>query len=181
VPIDQRSLTQTQIMNELRSRLSRIAGMRAIVLDLSTQGFTPTRGYPVDFAVQGPEWDTVTGLSELIRERLIDSGIVTDVNSDYRPGMPEVRIVPDRDKAAQLGVPVQRIAYTLNVAFGGMRNGRFTDLDKRYDVRLRLPETQRSSPEQIDDLYVRSDSGKLVPLRDLTTRKIVSTLPIINR
>ena len=34
--------------------------MRAVVLDLSTQGFTPTRGYPVDFAVQGPDWETVT-------------------------------------------------------------------------------------------------------------------------
>ena len=181
VPADQRSWTQTQIMNELRARLGQIAGMRAIVLDLSTQGFTPTRGYPVDFAVQGPDWDVVTLLSERIRERLTNSGVVTDVNSDYRPGMPEVRIVPDRDKAAQVSVPIQRIAYTLNVAFGGMRNGRFTDLDKRYDVRLRLQEQQRSSADQIDDLYVRADSGKLVPLRDVTTRKTVSTLPIINR
>src|SRR5262249_5725762 len=181
VPIDQRSLTQTQIMNELLARLARIAGIGAFGLDSSPQGFTPTRGYPVDFAVQGPDWDTVTLLSERIRERLTESGMVTDVNSDYRPGMPEVRIVPDRDKAAQVGVAIQRIAYSLNVAFGGMRNGRFTDLEKRYDVRLRLQEQQRSSPDQLGDLYVRADTGKLVPLRDVTTRKMVSTLPIINR
>ena len=68
---------------------------------------------------------------------LIDSGVVTDVNSDYRPGMPEVRVTPDRDKAAALNIPIQRLAYTLIVATGGQRNGRFTERDKRYDVRLR--------------------------------------------
>lgn len=181
VPADKRSLTQTQVMNELRSRLSKIPGMRAITLDLSTQGFTPTRGYPVDFAVQGPDWNTVTVLSERIKERMITSGYVTDVNSDYRPGMPEVHVVPDRAKAAELGIPIQRLAFTLNVAFGGVRNGRFTDLDKRYDVRLRYVETQRSSPDHLSDLYVKTDAGKLVPLRDVTSTRTISTLPVINR
>jgi HAE1 family hydrophobic/amphiphilic exporter-1 len=155
--------------------------MRAVVLDLSTQGFTPTRGYPVDFAVQGPDWDTVTKLSEKIKERMIDSGLVTDVNSDYRPGMPEYHVMPDRDLAGEVGLPVQRLAFTLNVAFGGVRSGRFTDLDKRYDVRLRLLEQQRQSPDQLADLYFKTDQSKLVPLSDVTTRHVVSTLPVINR
>src|SRR5262249_48943663 len=50
-----RTLTQTDIMNEVRKGYSGIPGVRVIVLDLSTQGFTPTRGYPIDFAVQGPD------------------------------------------------------------------------------------------------------------------------------
>jgi HAE1 family hydrophobic/amphiphilic exporter-1 len=158
-----------------------VPGVRVVVLDLSTQGFTATRGYPVDFAVQGPDWPTVTALSERIRERLSDSGVVTDVNSDYRPGMPEVRVVPDKLKAAELGVPIQRLAYVLNVAFGGVRNGRFTEAGKRYDVRLRYLETQRDAPERIPDVYVKADTGKLVPLRDVTRVETVSTLPIINR
>jgi HAE1 family hydrophobic/amphiphilic exporter-1 len=151
------------------------------VLDLSTQGFTATRGYPVDFAVQGPEWNKVTEFSEAIRHRLIDCDAVTDVNSDYRPGMPEVHVVPDPQKAGELGVPISRIAYAINVAFGGVRSGRFTDIDKRYDVRVRLLETQRSSPDQLDDLYVKNDAGKLVALRDVVRRETVSMLPVINR
>src|SRR5262249_15024705 len=104
-PHDQRSGTQNEVIAEARKRLGVLPGMRAVALDLSTQGFTPTRGYPVNFAVQGPEWDTVTELSERIKERMIDSGVVADVNSDFRPGMPEVHVLPDRDKAAELGVP----------------------------------------------------------------------------
>jgi HAE1 family hydrophobic/amphiphilic exporter-1 len=158
-----------------------VPGVRVVVLDLSTQGFTATRGYPVDFAVQGPRWENVTELSERIRERLSDSGVVTDVNSDYRPGMPEVRIVPDKNKAAELGVPIQRLANVLNVAFGGVRNGRFTDQDKRYDVRLRYLEQQRDAAEKIPDVYIKTDTGKLVPLRDVTKQSTVTTLPVINR
>src|SRR5262249_36874439 len=113
IPAHERSWTQTDVINDTRRRLSRLSGMRAVVLDLSTQGFTPTRGYPINFAVQGPDWNTVIELSERIKERMIDSGVVADVDSDYRPGMPEVRVFPDREKASQVGIPVQRLAFTL--------------------------------------------------------------------
>src|SRR5262249_9975119 len=154
IPANERGWSQGDVMNEVRKGYAKIPGVRVVVLDLSTQGFTPTRGYPIDFAVQGPDWDTVTKLSENIRQKMIDSGVVTDVNSDYRPGMPEYHVLPDRDKAAEVGLPLRQLAFTLNVAFGGMRDGRFTDLDKRYDVRLRYLETQRESPDQLDDLYL---------------------------
>src|SRR5262249_38921871 len=131
--------------------------------------------------VQGPDWDIVTQLSERIKSRMADSGVVTDVNTDYRPGMPEVQIVPDRNKAAELGIPVQRLAFTINVAFGCVRSGRFTVDDKRYDVRVRYLETERSSPDQLADVYVKTDAGKLIPLRDVVLHRTVSTLPVINR
>ena len=60
VPIDQRSLTQNEVIADVRKKVAKIPGMRGVALDLSTQGFTPTRGYPVNFAVQGPDWETVT-------------------------------------------------------------------------------------------------------------------------
>ncbi|HXG11579.1 MAG TPA: efflux RND transporter permease subunit [Gemmataceae bacterium] len=181
IPAERRSWTQKDVMNQVRQACSRLAGVRVVAQDLSTQGFTPTRGFPVNFAVQGPDWAAVTKLADRIRERMIDSGVVLDVNSDYRPGMPEVRVVPDKEKAAALQVPIRRIAFTLNVAFGGTRNGRFSDRDRRYDVRLRYLEGQRESPDQLDNVYVKNDRGVLVPLRDVTRRETVSTLPIINR
>ncbi|MFO0844598.1 MAG: efflux RND transporter permease subunit [Gemmataceae bacterium] len=181
VPILERSWSQADVIAETRKRLGTIPGMRAVVLDLSTQGFTPSRGYPVNFAVQGPEWETVTQLSERIRERMIDSGVVADVNSDYRPGMPEVHIVPDRLKAAGLGIPIQRLAWTVNVAFGGVRNGRFTDKDKRYDVRLRYLEQQRETPDQLANVYIKTRGERLAPLADFAEKKVISTLPQINR
>jgi HAE1 family hydrophobic/amphiphilic exporter-1 len=136
----------------------------------------------VHFALQGPDWPTVTRWSGRVFERMAQAPrYVTDVNTDYRPGMPEVHVLPDKEKAAQLGVDVRRIAFALSVAYGGMRNGRFSDESRRYDVRLRYLEQQRSSPDQLDHVYVKSDRGKLVPLGDVTTHHVESTLPIINR
>jgi HAE1 family hydrophobic/amphiphilic exporter-1 len=181
IPAHERSWTQTDIINQTRAAFRNVPGVRVVVQDLSTQGFTSRRGYPVDFAIQGPDWKTVTRLSERVQRRMMDSGVVTDVNSDYRPGMPEVHVVPDRAKAAELGVPIQRLAFVLNVAFGGVRNGRFTDTDRRYDVRLRYLRDQRSSPDDLSNVYVKTNRGQLVPLCDVTTSQLISTLPVINR
>ncbi len=180
-PTDERTLTQSDIINLIRKEFSVIPGMRAVVLDLSTQGFTAVRGYPVDFAIQGPDWKTVTELSEKVRLRMIDSGVVTDVNSDYRPGMPEVHIKPSSVKAAEVGLPIQRLAGNVSVGFGGMRAGRFTDQDRRYDVRVRFREDQRASPDQVDDLFFKAGTNKLVAARDMMDRETVSMLPVINR
>lgn len=180
-------MTQADAMNEVRKRLSTIAGMRPVVLDLSTQGFTPTRGFPVNFAIQGPDFETVTKLSEQIRRKMIDSGVVTDVNSDFRPGMQEVQIVPDREKAAARNVSMRRLAFVLAVGTGGFRDGRFTppvtgtNTARRYDVRLRYIETQRSSPDDILDDFVKNEDGKLIPIREVASVKVISTLPTVHR
>src|SRR5262245_15069947 len=181
IPAEERTMTQTDVIQAVRKEFANVPGVRAVVLDLSTQGFTATRGYPVDFAVQGPDWEQVTELSERIRERMVDSGVVTDVNSDFRPGMLQYDVYPDPIKCAEKGVSMSRLAFTINVAFGGVRNGRFTDLDRRYDVRLRLIDSQRDSPDKLNDLYVKNERGKLVPLRDVVTVKTRAMLPIINR
>ncbi|MCS6852940.1 MAG: efflux RND transporter permease subunit [Gemmataceae bacterium] len=181
IPLHERSVTQAQVMTMARQKFAQVPGMRAIVLDLSTQGFTAARGYPVDFAVQGPDWRKTIVLAERVRQRMIDSGVVTDVNTDYRPGMPEVQVVPDPVKAAEVGVSIQRIALTLNAAFGGVRAGRFTDEGRRYDVRVRFLEGQRSSPDQLEKVCVKTEKGALVPLRDVVRWETVSTLPVINR
>jgi multidrug efflux pump subunit AcrB len=176
-----RDKSQSQVMAELRKKLAKIPGMRAVVLDLSTQGFTATRGYPVDFAVQGPEWDKVTAYSGEIMKAMQASGVVADVNSDFRPGMPELRVLPNRQKASDLGVSMSNLAYTINAAVGGVRVGRFTSDGKRYDVRVRLLESQRDSPWDIRSIYLRSSKGKLVSLADVTDLETLPTLPVINR
>jgi multidrug efflux pump subunit AcrB len=176
-----RTLHQSDVIAEVRKAFANVPGVRAVAMDLSTQGFTPSRGFPVNFAVQGPDWETATQLAMRITERVSASGVVTDVNTDYRPGMPEVHIAPDRARCAAANVSVRRLAFVLGIGVGGFRNGRFTDGERRYDVRLRYLEGQRESPDQTDDLYVKNEAGKLVPLRDVTTKRVVSTLPVINR
>lgn len=181
IPAHERTVTQSDVIAMIRKEMAKIPGSRTVVLDLSTQGFTAVRGYPVDFAVQGPEWKKVTEYAEKIRERMTNSPMVTDVNSDYRPGMPEIHVKPDVIKTTELSLPVQRIASNITTFMGGVRSGRFTDNERRYDVRVRLLEGERFSMNQLDDLYFRSDKNKLIPARDVISHEVVATLPVINR
>jgi multidrug efflux pump subunit AcrB len=125
---------------------------------------------------------------------MIDSGAVTDVNTDYRPGMQEVQILPDRDQASERNVSMKRLTFVLAVGTGGFRDGRFTaesdlakavtferSVSRRYDVRLRYEEGQRASPDEVLDDFVKSEDGKLIPLRDVTRVDVISTLPTIQR
>jgi HAE1 family hydrophobic/amphiphilic exporter-1 len=176
----QRKLRQKDIMEQVRADLEKIHDIRIVMRDLSTEGFTAQRGDPVDFAILG-DWAQLPDLAQRIKNAMQASGKVQDIDSDYRPGMTEEQIVPDRDKLALVGVPVGRLADTMSLLVGGQRVGKYTDAGRRYDVRVRLQLGHRATPQDIDLLKLRTNSGKLVPLADVASRQTKATLPAINR
>jgi hydrophobe/amphiphile efflux-1 (HAE1) family protein len=183
-PIDPRTgrrMTQLQFMDSLRRDLSGIAGARIVVSENSQQSFTQGRGNPVEFSIRGGDWDTLAGKAQEIMDRLRTTGIVADVDSDYRLGMPEVQVIPDRNKAADLGISMTAIGETINAAIGGVRAGRFKDGGRRFDIRVRLLAQQREKPEDIARLLVRTRSGSLIRLGDLVRIEQAPSLQAITR
>jgi multidrug efflux pump len=166
IPPDQR-VGQAEFSSRLRKEFNSYPGVRASVQDLSQQGFTGSRGYPIEFSVRGPEWEKLIELANDMREKLQTSGFATDVDTDYQVGMPELRIVPDRDRAADLGVPVEEVATTINALVGGVRSGKYSTGGRRIDIRTRLLANQRTRPEDLSRLRVRTASGELIPLSSL--------------
>jgi HAE1 family hydrophobic/amphiphilic exporter-1 len=112
---------------------------------------------------------------------MVASGLVTDVDSDYQVGMPEVRVVPDRNKAADLGISMADIGQTVNAAIGGARVGKFKEGGRRYDIRVRLLAPQRERPEDINRLLLRTAEGQLVRLGELAAIEQSPTLQAITR
>jgi hydrophobe/amphiphile efflux-1 (HAE1) family protein len=181
VPPGERKLTQTEFSAIVRNELNAIPGVRAVVQDLSQSGFTAQRGFPVEFSVRGSDWDKLITASDSISRKLGASGLVVDLDTDYRVGMPELRILPDRARAADLGVPIEDVATTLNSLVGGIRVGRYSSGGRRLDVRLRLLASQRTRPEDLARLRVRARSGELVPLSLLVTTEERPALQAITR
>jgi HAE1 family hydrophobic/amphiphilic exporter-1 len=180
VPQDRRRLRQQQIMREVRADLEQIHDIRVVVRDQSTEGFTAQRGDPVDFALQG-DWKKLPGYANALRDAMAESGAVQDIDSDYRPGMPEVQIYPDREKMADVGIPVGRLADSVQLYVGGPRVAKYTDRGRRYDVRIRLQLQERASPDDLGPLTLRAGDNRLVPLGDVASLRTVATLPVINR
>ncbi|MCC6555192.1 MAG: efflux RND transporter permease subunit [Polyangiaceae bacterium] len=180
-PHGDRHVSQADFAAALRKELNGYPGLRAVVQDLSQSGFTAQRGFPVELSIRGPEWDELVRQSEKIRAELAASGSVVDLDSDYQLGMPELRIVPDRARAADLGVSVEEIATALNTLVGGVRVGKYSAGGRRIDVRARLLAGQRRSAEDLARLQVRAASGALVPLSSLVTYDERPALQAITR
>jgi HAE1 family hydrophobic/amphiphilic exporter-1 len=175
-------ITQQEFMQSIRTELSALPGVqRAIVQDLSLSGFTAQRGFPVEFTVQGPDWDKLAAAGADIMKGMKDSGLMTDIDTDYQLGMPELQVHPNRVKAAERGVSIASIADTINAMIGGVRVGKFTSGGKRYDVRVRLAEPDRSSPKDVGGIWVRNQHGEVVPLGEVITQEVKPTLLTITR
>jgi multidrug efflux pump subunit AcrB len=177
----ERKLSLAQLSTMLRRELNSIPGLRAVIQDLSQQGFTAQRGFPVEFSVRGSNWDQLVSLSQDLMGRVAASGLVVDMDTDYRLGMPELRVLPDRAMAADIGVSIDEVATTLNALVGGVRVGKYSTGGRRIDVRLKLMASQRSRPEDIARLQVRTRSGEMVPLSSLVTYEEQAALQAITR
>jgi hydrophobe/amphiphile efflux-1 (HAE1) family protein len=163
-----RRLSAQDFMALARRELNDIPGLRAIPQDPSQSGLGGTgRGFPVQISIRGPDWDRLADLSHTLMDRMGETRLVTDIDTDYQVGMPEVKVIPDREKAADLGVSMETIGNTVNTMIGGTRVARFKDAGRRYDIRVRLLQEQRAEPADIGRLLVRTASGSLVHLADL--------------
>jgi hydrophobe/amphiphile efflux-1 (HAE1) family protein len=181
VPPRQRELGHIEWMSMIRKELNSYPGLRAVVQDLSQQGFTAQRGFPVEFSVRGSDWDQLIETTQTVMADLRESNLVVDLDTDYQLGQPELRVLPDRARAADLGVAIEDVATTLNALVGGVRVGKYSDGGRRFDVRLRLLADQRSRPEDVSRLRVRTASGDLVPLSSLVATEERPALQAITR
>ena len=167
----ERAMTQAEFAGVLRRELNAMPGLRATVMDLSQTGFSAKRGFPVEFSVRGGDWNQLIDAADDVKRKLAQSGTVVDIDSDYQLGMPELRIEPDRARIADLGLSVEEVAQAVNVLIGGSRVGKFNADGRRIDVRLRLLADQRSRPESLGHIKIRTPQGELVPLSSLIKKE----------
>ncbi|MCG8588898.1 MAG: efflux RND transporter permease subunit, partial [Proteobacteria bacterium] len=106
-------------------------------------------------------------LSDEMLRRLEERGGFVDLDKSLKLGLPEIRVVPDREKAAALGVNARSVAEAIQMTIGGMDVGVFKEAGRRYDIRMRLEEGLRNDPSSIGAVTVRSSDGRLVQLSNL--------------
>ncbi len=181
IPREEREASQQQLMERLRPQLNIFPGTRVVLQDTSTAGFGAGRGFPVEFTVRGSNWKTLGDSAEQMMAGMRNSGMMVDVDTDYRVGLPEVKVEPDRNKALSQDVDVQSIAQVISTLIGGQRVARYKSEGRRYDVRMRLLKDERLRPEDIGNLYVRNRAGRLVPLSEVSTVKVEPSLQSITR
>jgi HAE1 family hydrophobic/amphiphilic exporter-1 len=150
-----------------REALARIPGQQARVFDLSNMMGNVSGG---DFAFEirgNVDLGELDELSDRFIAELQKRGGYYDLDKSLKLGLPEVRVLPDREKAAALGVDARSLAMTIQAMIGGLDIATFKDEGRRFDVRVRLEEDARNDPASIEQLFVRTHDGGVIEMRNL--------------
>lgn len=167
-PKRKKPLSQQDLLPLLRKELKPIPGVtKVVVQDPSLMGFTAKRGFPVEFTLNGADWDKLAALSDEMAAEMEKSGLMVDIDSDYDTGMPELRVVPDRARAAERGVSISVIGATINALIGGVRVGKYSRGGRRYDIRVQLVSSDRQSMQDITKIWVRNNRGEVIRLSEV--------------
>jgi multidrug efflux pump len=96
---------------------------------------------------------------------------LVNVESDLKLNKPQLTVDVDRDKAAAMGVDVDQVGRALETLLGGRQVTRFKRNGEQYDVLVQLPEIDRTNPNDLNRLYVRSADGTMVGLANVISMK----------
>lgn len=180
-----REMTQFALFGILRKDLKELLPEATIsVQDLSQRGFSAGRGYPVELVLTGPDWQKLSSLSVRILEKLKESKVVIDVDTDYVAGQKELRLVTNREAAALRGVSMANVGNTVGTLMGGKIVSRFTENGRSYDVRVKIQKDKGETAAIIPNISVRNTFGEFVKLKDVLSiqdKEALKTITRINR
>ncbi|MGK5089757.1 efflux RND transporter permease subunit [Bdellovibrionota bacterium FG-2] len=180
-PAGERKLSAQKLAGEYRKDLKKVKGARITIQDPSLSGLGGNRSFPVQFTIKGSDFGQLIALSKKTTEAMEKTGLMTDIDTNYQEGMPEIQVIPDRLKARQYGVDVSEISQTVSVMMAGAIAGKYSQGGRRYDVRVSLPPESRGSLEAIKGLTVRNSQGELIPLRNVVNLVQKPALQAISR
>ncbi len=163
-PWDERDRSQQEIAASLLPRFMALPGVRAFPSNPPSFGQRAT-SKPVEFVImsQAP-YEEIGQLVDAFVEKLADYPGLQNIDTDLRLNTPELTVVVNRDKLADVGVDVGTVGRTLESMLGGRQVTRFRDSGEQYDVIVQVNKEDRADPRDISDIYVRTAQGGMVQL-----------------
>ena len=167
--LEEREYTQFEVQERARTILKEYPDLRTAVSDVSAIGGNGQDSRTFQVSIQGPDIDKLAKYSSEFIDRLRAIPGLVDVDSTLSLRKPEVQVAIDRDRASDLGIPVQTIANSLNVLVGGQIVSRYKEGTEQYDVWLRADQPFRATPQILESLTIPSPTAGQVRLSSLAT------------
>ncbi|RJP62397.1 MAG: efflux RND transporter permease subunit [Ignavibacteriales bacterium] len=164
-PRSQREKSQQQIIQELFPQMISIPGVLAFVVNPPSLGANSSSS-PVQYVLQADSYDELNKAVGIMMGEASKLGYLINMDSDLRLNKPQLDINIDRERASGLGVSVADIGTTLETFLGGRAVTNFKRGTKQYDVILQMKPQSRSTPDAIQNLYIKG-SGGLVQLANV--------------
>lgn len=174
-----RSRSQGDIVNMVNRNLPRFNEGRSFAIQEQTISVNRRGGQPVAFVIQNNNFQKLTSILPKFIEEANKSDVLQQADVDLKFNKPELRVQIDRIKAAELGVSVNAISETLQLAYSNRRLGYFTKDGKQYQVMGQVTRADRDDPNDLKSLFVRNNRGEMISLDNLVNVAESNTPPTI--
>ncbi|WP_370373313.1 efflux RND transporter permease subunit [Henriciella pelagia] len=167
----ERDISQQELIDQLQEPMSQIPGSRVSVFGRSSlSGRRGGRGGGLRVALTGNDYDEIyVAARELARRIETESDVLSNVEISYQPTQPQLSIQIDRRRAADLNVPLDEISVTLRAMVDGEDLIDLNVEDQAIPIILESETNAIRNPDDLQNLYVRSENGDLIPISTLTT------------
>lgn len=167
-PWEERKRKTQDILAELRVKLRNITGGQAFATPVRPLG-SRRGGSGVELVLLGNDFDQLQQIGAKLVTEMRQSPLFLLPRVDPSPTKPQLDVRIDRARAADLGVPIATIATTLESLLGGRRVTQFQRGNQQYYVMVQVDDADRTTPNDLGRLYVKSDAGQLVQLSNVVS------------
>jgi multidrug efflux pump len=169
------------VMDEIKAKLSDLPGVTAA--PVMRQGFGSSTQKPVQFVVGGGSYEELAEWRDILLEKIEENNPgLSSIDWDYKETKPQIEVVINTNRAADLGVSVSNIGRTLETMLGSRRVTTYIEDGEEYDVVLQGERDEQRTTASLQNMYVRSErSGELIPLASLVELKEVADASRLNR
>jgi multidrug efflux pump len=166
---EDRDRSTQQILAELRGKFSQITGGQTFASPSRPLGSRRAGAGGVEIVLLGNDFTQLQEIGAKLTEKMRGSPVFNLPRVDPSPTKPQLDVRIDRARAADLRVPVSAVASTLESLLGGRRVTQFQRGNQQYYVLVQVEDADRSTPNDLSRLYVKSLDGHLVQLSNLVT------------
>jgi multidrug efflux pump len=168
-PQSTRERTQMEIQPELQQKVASLTGVRTAVVQ---QPGLPGAGggLPVQFVViSDADYSQISDVTGELIGKAMQSGNFIFLQKSIEFDRPKYNLMVDKDRAADLGISMEEIGRNLSVYFSEGYVNRFSMQERSYKVIPQVADISRSDIEKLDNIYLKTSSGKKVPISSIVT------------
>ena len=180
LPKEERELSQREFEENMRPIFQQIPGTR---ISFRSQG-VGVGNKDLSIVLKGENVDTLDQVAETLETQMRQIPGLVEVDSSLNLVKPEIAILPDPKRAADLGVSVRAIANTASIALLGEIDSnlaKFNLVDRQIPIRVQVDPEERKDINTLKNLQVPSTNGASVPLTAVADLRLVSGPVEINR
>ena len=173
MPWEERKKSTLEIAREMTPAIASLPGVTAFPITPPSLG-QPFRDRPLNFVIVTT--DSYQNLAQVVRtfqEEIAKNPGIVSVDTDLRLNKPEISMDVDRERAADMGVPVENIARAVETMMGGRQVTRYKREGDQYDVMVQTAPSDRDTPDDIEHIFVRGRNDAMIPLSALVRIKEV--------